>query len=134
MTHKRIILTFLVGLLGLSAATLFFTSTAGAAALPPRPTPGPTPTAIPVVVGGQPGQGAAIELRVPGAESAWWIVVQWQDTQKNWNTVAGWQGIFDEIKSDVGSKSVVGGSGRSGQRALPLGSLFCQGRSIAGRE
>jgi hypothetical protein len=104
MAHKRIIFTFLIGLLGLSAAALFSTSPAGAAALPPRPTPGPTPTALPVVVGGQPGQGAAIELRALGAESTWWIVVQWQDTQKNWNTVAGWQGIFDEIKSGVGSK------------------------------
>jgi hypothetical protein len=57
-----------------------------------------------MIVGGQPGQGAGIELRVPAARSDWWTVVQWQDAQKNWNTVTGWQGSFDEIKSGVGSK------------------------------
>jgi len=88
MTPKRLILM-----------TLFSASPASAA-LPPRPTPGPTP----VVISGQPGQGAAIELHVPAAQATWWTVVQWQDAQKNWNTVTGWQGSFDEIKSGAGSK------------------------------
>jgi hypothetical protein len=100
MTLKRLIWMLSIGLLGLWTLTLVSTSTVGAAALPPRPTPGPTP----VVITGQPGQGAAIELHVPAAQSTWWTIVQWQDAQKNWNTVTGWQGIFDEIKSGVGSK------------------------------
>jgi hypothetical protein len=100
MTLKRIILTFLVGLLGLWTLAIFSTSTAGAAALPPRPTPGPTP----VIVSGQAGQGAGIELHVLEAQSGWWTVVQWQDAQKNWNTVTGWQGSFDDIKSGAGTK------------------------------
>jgi hypothetical protein len=100
MTLKRIILTFLVSLLGLWAVALFSASTAGAAALPPRPTPGPTP----VIVSGQAGQGAFIELHVPGARSSWWTAVQWQDAQENWNTVTGWQGTFDAILSSEGTK------------------------------
>ena len=99
MTPKRLILMLAGGLLGLWTLTLFSVSTVSAA-LPPRPTPGPTP----VVISGQPGQGGSIELHVPAAQSAWWTVVQWQDAQKNWNTVLGWQGIFDEIRSGVGSK------------------------------
>ncbi len=100
MTFKRLMLWMGIGLLGLWTLTLFSTSTASAGSLPPRPTPGPTP----VVVGGQPGQGAAIELHVSAAQPGWWTVVQWQDAQKNWNTVTGWQGIFDAITSGVGSK------------------------------
>jgi|GEM_PF-3295802 len=100
MTSKRLILMLSGGLLGLWALTIVSVSSAGAAALPPRPTPGPTP----VVITGQSGQGAAIELHVPGAKSSWWTTVQWQDTHKNWNTVLGWQGIFDEITSGAGSK------------------------------
>lgn len=100
MTLKRLILMLLVGLVGLWTLTLFSTTTVSAGALPPRPTPGPTP----VIVSGQPGQGASIELHVPAARSSGWTAVQWQDAQKNWNTVTGWQGTFDEIKSGVGSK------------------------------
>jgi len=100
MTPKRLILMLCVGLLGLWTLTIVSASTVGAAALPPRPTPGPTP----VIVSGQSGQGAGIELHVPAAQSNWWTVVQWQDAQKNWNTVTGWQGSFDEIKSGTGSK------------------------------
>lgn len=100
MTFKRLILTLLIGLVGLWTLTLFSTSTANAGPLPPRPTPGPTS----VIIIGQAGQGAAIELHVPAAQSTWWTVVQWQDAQKNWNTVAGWQGIFDEIKVGTGTK------------------------------
>ncbi|HSD82487.1 MAG TPA: hypothetical protein VLG46_01435 [Anaerolineae bacterium] len=100
MTLKRLILMLLVGLIGLWSLTLFSTSTVSAGPLPPRPTPGPTP----VIVGGQPGQGASIELHASTARPSWWIAVQWQDTQKNWNTVTGWQGSFDEIKSGEGTK------------------------------
>jgi len=100
MTPKRLILMLSIGLLGLWTLTLVSVSTAGAASLPPRPTPGPTP----VVITGQPGQGASIELHVPAAQTRWWTAVQWQDAQKNWNTVTGWQGIFDEIDSGVGAK------------------------------
>jgi len=100
MTFKRLILTLLIGLVGLWTLTLFSTLPANAGPLPPRPTPGPTP----VVIIGQVGQGAAIELHVLAARSTWWTVVQWQDAQKNWNTVAGWQGIFDEIKAGIGTK------------------------------
>jgi len=100
MTFKRLILTLLIGLVGLWTLTLFSTLPANAGPLPPRPTPGPTP----VVIIGQVEQGAAIELHVPAARSTWWTVVQWQDAQKNWNTVAGWQGIFDEIKAGIGTK------------------------------
>jgi hypothetical protein len=104
MTFKRLIVMLLVGLVGLWTLTLFSTSTANAGPLPPRPTPGPTPGLTPVVIIGQVEQGAAIELHVPAAWSTWWTVVQWQDAQKNWNTVAGWQGIFDEIKAGTGIK------------------------------
>ena len=100
MTFKRLILTLLIGLVGLWTLTLFSTLPANAGPLPPRPTPRPTS----VVIIGQVGQGAAIELHVPAARSTWWTVVQWQDAQKNWNTVAGWQGIFDEIKAGIGTK------------------------------
>jgi hypothetical protein len=100
MTFKRLILMLLVGLVGLWTLPLFSTSTANAGPLPPRPTPGPTPVAII----GHVGQGAAIELHVPAARSTWWTVVQWQAAQKNWNVVAGWQGIFDEIKTGTGTK------------------------------
>ena len=101
MTFKRLILMLLLGLLGLWSLTLFSTSTASAGPLPPRPTPGSTPI---VTTGQATGQGASIELQVPGARSIWWTAVQWQDAQKNWNTVLGWQGSFDEIKSGTGSK------------------------------
>jgi hypothetical protein len=100
MTLKRLILMLSSGLVGLWTLTIVSTSTVGAAALPPRPTPGPTP----VIISGQAGQGAGIELHVRGARSNWWTVVQWQDAQKNWNTVTGWQGSFDEIKSGAGTK------------------------------
>ncbi|CAG0931222.1 hypothetical protein TFLX_02046 [Thermoflexales bacterium] len=100
MTPKRLIWMLFIGLLGLWSLTLFSTSTASAGPLPPRPTPGSTP----VVVSGQAGQGAAIEVQVSGARSTWWLAVQWQDVQKNWHTVMGWQGSFDEITTGSGSK------------------------------
>ncbi len=100
MTFKRLLLLMGIGLLGLWTLTLFSASTASAGSLPPRPTPGPTP----VVIRGQSAQGAAIELDVSAAHWAWWTEVQWQDAQKNWNTVTGWQGSFDTIVSGVGSK------------------------------
>ena len=100
MTPKRFSVMLLVGLLGLWTLTLFSATPASAGSLPPRPTPGPTP----VVVTRQSGQGASIELHAPAAHSTWWTAVQWQDAQKNWNTVTGWQGSFDNIKEGVGSK------------------------------
>ena len=100
MTSNRFNVMLLVGLLGLWMFTLFSVTTASAGSLPPRPTPGLTPVAIT----GQPGQGAFIELHAPAAHSAWWTAVQWRDAQKNWNTVTGWQGSFDEITAGVGSK------------------------------
>ena len=100
MTPKRLLLMVCVGLLGLWALTIVSVPSVGAAALPPRPTPGPTP----VIVVGQPGQGAFIELHVPAARPGWWTVVQWQDAQQNWNTVTGWQGSFDAITSSGGTK------------------------------
>ncbi len=100
MTFKRLMLWMGVGLLGLLTLTLFSAATVSAGSLPPRPTPGPTP----VVIGGQPGQGALIELHVSAAQPRWWTVVQWQDAQRNWNTVTGWQGSFDTIISGVGYK------------------------------
>ena len=99
MKSKRLMM-LVIGLLSLWTLTLFSTLTASAGSLPPRPTPGPTP----VVISGQPGQGAGIELHVSAAHSTWWTVVQWQDAQKNWHTVTGWQGSFDTITSGVGSK------------------------------
>ncbi len=74
---------------------------ASAGSLPPRPTP--IPSITPVARTGV--SGAPIELQVPGAHSAWWTVVQWQDARGNWNIVTGWQGSFDEIKSGTGYKT-----------------------------
>jgi hypothetical protein len=94
-----------VGLGVILAAVLALsgTSTASAGSLPPRPTP--APTSIPggtTVVG---TNGAYIELHVPAAQSGWWIMVQWQDGQKNWHDVTTWQGTLDEVESGVGLKT-----------------------------
>ena len=101
MTPKRLILMLSIGLLGLLAFALFSTATVSAGPLPPRPTPGPTP----VIIVGRPTQGALIELHASAAQPTWWLVVQWQDEPKNWNTVTGWQGSFDSIDAGTGVKT-----------------------------
>jgi hypothetical protein len=63
--------------------------------LPPRPTP--MPTAVPTETAVSPVTGGFIQLQVTTAadKAGLWTVVQWQDGNKDWHTVEGWQGTFN---------------------------------------
>ena len=82
---------------------------AGPAALPPRPTPESRPGHAPEML----MNGAAIDLHVqfaPGwrwARFPWqelYTLVQWQDSQRIWHDVEGWQGTLDDIVDGEGRK------------------------------
>ena len=61
--------------------------------LPSRDTP--TPTRVTDDAEDKDPVGAYLELRVSGASSGAWSVVQWQDDAGGWHDVEGWQGTLD---------------------------------------
>ena len=63
--------------------------------LPTRPTPVPTP--VPTETAVLPVTGGFIQLHfaTTADKTGLWTAVQWQDGNKDWHTVEGWQGSFN---------------------------------------
>ncbi len=94
---KQIFVAFVMALLLVMATTAFMPATM-ASDLPPRPTAVPTmavPTAVPpTVVAPLSGGLIQLQLSTTADTTELWTAVQWQDANKDWHTVEGWQGAF----------------------------------------
>jgi len=73
--------------------------------LPPRPTLTPTPQATavsaPTAAPDRQTAVASIRLAADGDTTGWQTAVEWQDSNRNWHLVAGWQAPFNQYNQVV---------------------------------